>query len=133
MADIVIDTWCQKDCTLGRLSYGDFKCFTLELPWRHNAEDISCIPHGQYLAEKYHSPTKGDVLLLLGVENRTYIEMHAGNYTRDVLGCILLGQGIKYLDGDSIPDVVTSKVTLNMLLAKVPDSVTVVVNRTGAY
>ena len=65
---------------------------------------------------KYNSPSKGLVLLLHDVPNRTYIEIHAGNFTRQILGCILVGDGIKYLDNDTIPDVTNSKNTLNKLI-----------------
>ena len=78
---ILIDSWNQPECTLGRLQYGDFRCFTLELPWLGNSRNISCIPAGTYKATKYGSPKHGAVLLLHNVHNRTYIEVHAGNYT----------------------------------------------------
>lgn len=113
---IQIDRWYQKDCTLGRGYISGFNFFTLELPWKDNQTDISCIPPGTYTYELYDSPKHGPVLLLLNVRGRTMIEMHKGNYTRDILGCILPGDGIKYLDGDSIPDVTNSTNTLNRIL-----------------
>tara|TARA_R110000850_G_C9996087_1_gene467986 strand:+ start:35828 stop:36214 length:387 start_codon:yes stop_codon:yes gene_type:complete len=116
-----INTWLNEDCTLGRLTYGDFKCFTLELPWKFNSSNISCIPEGIYSASKYNSPSKGEVILLDDVHRRTFIEIHAGNYTRQILGCILVGDGIKYLDNDNVPDVTNSKATLIDLLESVPD------------
>ena len=126
---IKLDTWVNEDCTLGRLSYGEFKCFTLELPDRDNQQDISCIPAGRYRVTRYKSPSKGNVLLLHNVVNRTYIEIHAGNYTREILGCILVGEGISYLDGDTTPDVSSSRKTLNALLAAVPDTTEIVITR----
>ena len=110
------------DCTIGVLSCADFKCFTLELPNRGNQKNISCIPAGTYQASKYQSPTKGLVILLHGVQGRTYIEIHAGNYTNQILGCILVGDSIKFIDGDKIPDVSNSKDTLKKLLELLPDS-----------
>lgn len=118
---IKLDTWHQPDCTLGRLSYGEFQCFTLELPWVDNEKGISCIPKGIYRVEKYNSPKHGKVLLLKDVPNRTFIEIHAGNFTRQIEGCILVGAGIRYIDGDTIPDVATSKKTLNYLVNRVPN------------
>ena len=126
---IELNTWRNDDCTLGRLSYGDFQCFTLELPDLDNAPNISCIPAGRYRVTKYQSPSKGSVLLLHGVEGRTYIEIHAGNFTRQIEGCILTGDGIKYLDGDSIPDVTNSKNTLKKLLSLVPDETVIEIKR----
>ena len=117
---IKLTTWLQNDCTLGRLSFIDFQCFTLELPWIDNLTNISCIPAGMYRVTKYESPSKGSVLLLHDVPNRTYVEIHSGNYTSQIDGCILVGDGIKYLNNDTIPDVINSKKTLRKLLDLVP-------------
>jgi len=124
-----LHTWSQKDCTLGRLDYGAFHCFTLELPWLNNQNNVSCIPPGLYRATKYLSPTKGLVLLLHDVPGREYIEIHAGNYTRQILGCVLVGDGIKYLDKDDIPDVTNSRMTLERLLAVAPEEITIEIKR----
>ena len=126
---LIIDSFHSQDCTLGRLFYGKFQCFTLELPWLGNSRNISCIPAGNYSAKKYQSPKFGTVILIEDVPNRSMIEIHAGNYTRQIQGCILVGDGIKYLDGDSIPDVTNSKKTLAKLLDKLPDSFEVEINR----
>tara|TARA_R110000851_G_scaffold9579_3_gene35577 strand:- start:26801 stop:27187 length:387 start_codon:yes stop_codon:yes gene_type:complete len=126
---IKIDTWVNDDCTVGRLRCGNFSCLTLELPWLDNNQNVSCIPAGVYEAEKYQSPAHGPVILLKGVPNRTWIEMHAGNYTRQILGCILVGDSLKYLDDDGILDVTNSKNTLATLLAKLPDKFTVEITR----
>jgi hypothetical protein len=126
---IHIDTWVQEDCTIGRLRCGDFHCFTLELPWEDNRRNISCIPAGHYVGKKYDSQKHGHVILLEGVPDRSYIEIHAGNYTRQIQGCILVGDAIKYLDSDFIPDVTNSRNTLNDLLSILPDQFTVTVER----
>lgn len=126
---LTIDSWHNHDCTLGRLTAGKLSCFTLELPWHGNSRNISCIPAGNYSAKKYQSPKFGTVILIEDVPNRSMIEIHAGNYTRQIQGCILVGDGIKYLDGDSIPDVTNSKKTLAKLLDKLPDSFEVEINR----
>lgn len=115
--NIYINTWVNADCTLGRFFVGDFQCFSLELPWSANRRGLSCIPAGTYKAIKYDSPSKGKVLLLKDVPGRSYIEIHAGNFTRQIQGCILVGDGIRLLDGDEIPDVTNSKNTLNHILS----------------
>lgn len=120
---IKIRRWYNSDCTLGRLSFGGFHCFTLELPFRDNALDISCIVPGTYRAYIYDSPTNGRCIQLDGVPGRTMIQIHAGNYTRDILGCILVGESIRYLDSDNIPDVTSSRLTLDRLLSMLPDGV----------
>lgn len=119
--NIFIDRWYQPDCTLGRLSFGNFKCFTLELPWNNNLNDISCIPEGKYEAFKRKSPKNGLCVELKSVKGRTNIQIHSGNYTRQIEGCILTGDSIKYLDNDGIPDVTNSRNTLDKMLALLPD------------
>lgn len=126
---IYIDTWSRDNATIGFLKYGDFKCCTLELPWKDNNQNVSCIPAGIYDAVKYDSPKHGDVILLLDVHNREMIEVHSGNYTRQILGCILVGDGIKFLDSDDIPDVTNSKNTLGKLLAKLPETFKIHIER----
>ena len=119
---INIKRWYHSDCTIGRLSIAGFQCFTLELPDLNNESNRSCIQEGVYNYETYNSPKHGEVLLLLEVENRTYIEVHAGNFTRQIRGCILVGDSVKWIDSDSIPDVSNSKNTLKKLLKLAGDS-----------
>lgn len=121
MSIISIDRWYNHDCTIGRLKIDDFQCFTLELPDKNNLPDVSCIPRGRYEYYKRKSPKNGDVLELRNVLDRTYIQVHAGNYTRQIQGCILVGESIKFLDNDDIPDVTNSKNTLKKLLSRVDD------------
>ncbi len=126
---IKINSWMNDDCTLGRLTYGDFHCFTLELPWLGDKKNTSCIPIGTYQAIKYDSPKHGEVILLLDTGHREMIEVHAGNYTSQILGCILVGDSIKYLNSDSIPDVTNSKATLKRLMDKLPESFKIQIER----
>jgi len=76
---------------------------TLELPWRDDKSDVSCVPEGDYTLYPFLSPTHGLVWRLnnpsLGVYGtgmvpegaRFGIEIHAGNTFGDTLGCILVG------------------------------------------
>ena len=113
---INIKRWYNDDCTIGRLTIGDFQCFTLELPWKENKRSISCIPEGLYEYTFYDSPKNGYVLQLENVRNRDYIQVHSGNFTYQVEGCILVGDSVKWLNTDKIPDVTNSRDTLNQLL-----------------
>jgi hypothetical protein len=86
---------------------GDKRFFTLELPWRDNQKNISCIPAGEYDVTIRISPRFGRVYWVLKVEGRTYILIHSGNWAGDVSkdlnthtnGCILLGMKRGYLAG----------------------------------
>jgi hypothetical protein len=88
--------------TRGILFTQDYFCHTLELPWRDNKRNISCIPTGIYYTTTRISPTFGRVYHLQDVPNRTYIYIHSGNlagdtskgYLSHVNGCILLGKNI---------------------------------------
>lgn len=120
---ITIKRWYHNDCTIGRLTLSGsaFQCFTLELPWKENERGVSCIPKGKYQAFKRQSPKNGSVVELLNVSQRSNIQIHAGNYTRQIEGCILVGASVAFLDSDSIPDIANSKVTLDKLLALLPE------------
>ena len=109
------------DCTTGRLRTNKgFQCLTLELPWRGNEQGKSCIPEGDYNYRVALSPRLGvDVVWLDGVDNRINIQIHPGNYTRQILGCILPGNAITDIDGDGILDVSQSQVAFNKLLANI--------------
>lgn len=104
------------DCTIGRLSIEGFNCLSLELPWLNNQQDISCIPEGLYKYFLRRSPQNGMVLELRDVENRTCIQMHSANFTYEILGCIAVGDGLKYLDGDDILDTTNSVKTMKKIL-----------------
>ena len=124
MDKIKINRWYHNDCTIGRLRHGDFQCFTLELPLLNNQKNISAIyPAGGYIGRKHFSVKNGDVIAINNVMDRTGIQIHAGNYTSQIQGCILVGDSIKFLNDDMIPDVTNSKATLKKLLSLIGDTV----------
>ena len=65
---------------------------SLELPWLDNQREKSCIPKGEYLADRAFYKGRYDSFLLRDVPNRDGIFIHKGNWTSDTLGCILLGE-----------------------------------------
>jgi len=97
--------------TRGIISASGFFCHTLELPWRDNQQNISCIPAGEYeclfVKIKRRIGGRRDLYWLKLVEGRSGVLMHAGIYAGDkskgfksnVLGCILLGHDIGQLKG----------------------------------
>lgn len=75
-------------------------CYTIELPWKDNQRQVSCIPEGRYQLTKRHSARFGNHLLVNNVKGRTYILIHAfNNALQESQGCIapvgiLTGHGI---------------------------------------
>lgn len=97
-----------------------FSAKSLELPWLDNQKNISCIPTGRYLCRRRSSQRYGDHFLLseLGaeqVEGRKWILIHAGNYSSQIEGCILLGRDHIDINGDGYRDVTSSRNTLRLL------------------
>lgn len=87
--------------TFGAGTMGDRLWAFLELPWRDNKPDISCVPPGVYLAQKIVSPHFGrDVYVLRDVPGRSAIEIHPANwggdtakgYHSDLRGCAAPGK-----------------------------------------
>lgn len=117
---LILRTTNQSKQTLGRLLYKNFSCFTLELPWKDNKTEISCIPAGKYKVSRRYSSKYGDHLQVLDVKDRTYILIHSGNYYSDILGCILVGSSLVDLNKDGYKDVTESKNTLKKLLSILP-------------
>lgn len=89
-----------------------FNCVSLELPFLENKKQVSCIPTGTYRAVKTKSQKFGDVVLLKQVRNRESILIHLGNYSKDTLGCILLGKNIEYSVGMAEHYITQSRLTI---------------------
>ena len=131
MSKIILKTIKQPDCTLGVLTVegSDFRCFTLELPDKGNASNVSCIPAGTYEYFKRTSGVNGDVLELRNVVGRSFIQVHRGNFTSDILGCILVGKTIADINSDGIPDVTSSGSTMKTLLSILDDEGVITIER----
>lgn len=97
-----------------------FSCVTLELPYRDNERSISCIPPGNYTVEHRYSETYGNHFLVKGVENRSYILIHYGNYYTNTEGCILVGEELKDIDNNGLVDITNSRNTLEDFVNAVP-------------
>jgi len=50
------------------------------------------------------------------VDGRSWILIHAGNFTSQILGCILVGVEHRDFNGDGITDITNSRETLRKLL-----------------
>lgn len=76
--------------TNGVLSIGDTDiCSTIELPWRANRRNVSCIPEGRYRLTLYPSRRFSMCLMVCDVPGRSGILIHAANEAATELrGCI---------------------------------------------
>ena len=122
-----------NDCTFSRLHTDKgLQLFCLELPWRGNAPNISCVPEGIYNAFIRTSPKNGIVIELKDVPDRSFIQFHVGNYTRNIEGCILPGMTISHIDSDGVPDVGSSGIAMQELLKQADKVDNIVVHILGA-
>lgn len=96
--DLLLHRSYYKEGTNGVLFYrGLFKGFCIELPWRDNQRNVSCIPEGTYPLKARFSKKFGPHLLVQDVADRSLILMHPANDARkELLGCIA---PVTYLSG----------------------------------
>lgn len=76
--------------TNGILVYKDkIICTTIELPWKDNLCQVSCIPEGEYFLEKRPSVRFTWHLEIMDVPSRKLILFHpANNALKELQGCI---------------------------------------------
>ncbi len=100
----------------------DFKCYSIELPWKNNSNSISCIPKGEYKVVLRWSKKYKYHFHVTDVDGRQWILFHSGNYAGDTSkgwkthskGCILLGKSIGVLNGQKA--VLNSRITIKRLM-----------------
>jgi hypothetical protein len=97
MTEITINRRRRYSRSIGSelLVNGKLVCHALELPWRWNQKNISCIPSGVYKCIWRYDRDR------VQLENihcpggfRTEIQIHTGNKPSDILGCIIVGTTI---------------------------------------
>lgn len=92
----------------------------LELEWKDNAPQVSCIPPGEYrLAWTLSNRFKRHTWQVMDVPGRSGIRIHLGNFAgaklSDSLGCPLPVMEWKDINGDGVVDGVRSKEALAKL------------------
>lgn len=100
--------------TLGDLTFGSFKCKTLEKPWRLNERNVSCIPRGEYIVKwRWFMRKMKYAYMVQNVPNRDGIFFHSGNFFFDIKGCIILGDKYGDINHDAWADIMNSKITIS--------------------
>jgi len=107
--------------TFGVFAGPGFWCFSLELPWRDNECNYSCIPPGSYdVSCSWSNAFKRRLYLVEGVPDRSGVRIHPGNWAGDTrlglrthsLGCILLGTKVGEFKGQKALILSEPKVSL---------------------
>ena len=83
-----------EEMTLGHLEVDVdplWSGYTVERPWLDNEPYVSCIPAGTYKAFARVSPSNGNVIELMDVPGRTFIQFHVANWAWQLEGCIGVG------------------------------------------
>lgn len=107
--------------TFGQLLIDDKPEYrTLELPFKDNQKDISCIPAGVYVCKRENSPSFGMTFRVCDVPDRTHILFHHGNTTKDTHGCIILGLTFGIMEGE--PAVFDSRKAMSRFLERLRDA-----------
>lgn len=87
--------------TLGVIKHnGKILCYTLELPWKDNQNDISCIPTGIYECKRFSNAKYKNHFQITNVPNRTGILIHSGVHHKHTTGCVLVGKEVGWYNGD---------------------------------
>ena len=105
----------------------------VELPWKDNKNNISCIPANVYDCIAINRPPKKPkdpnlpmpkigkyAILIKNVPGRSGILIHCANRANQLLGCIAPGMMFKDLNNDGIIDVKDSTVVMEELEALMP-------------
>jgi hypothetical protein len=87
---------------------------TLELPWKENRFQVSCIPSGAYTARRKISPTHGETFEICDVPGRSDILIHVGNVASETKGCVLVARGWQRLNGQ--PALFDSKIGFDLFM-----------------
>jgi len=110
--DLVIDRIlsCSQSIVGKLYANGSFICYTLELAWFWNMNFKSCVPLGKYPGFlRYDKPDGWRIQLLQVPGDREGVQIHIGNYPRDIEGCVLVGTSYS-------PDVVWNSAAAYSLL-----------------
>ncbi len=125
MRILLLRTESSDQGVFGYWVHPDYLLRTVELPWKNNVTNYSCIPEGLYQVKQHRSHKFGLVWHILNVQGRTWILTHSGNVAGDVTkgwhthseGCIILGKYLGHLtyNGRKQKAVLASKAAVRIL------------------
>ena len=97
-----------------------FTCYLMELPYKDNKKNISCIEEGYYTIKKREANENGSRFSyphfeILNVYKRGGIKWHIANYARELKGCGAPGLNLVDIDNDGNLDVTSSRLALETL------------------
>jgi len=99
---------------------GDILCVTVELPWKDNHPQESCIPAGVYNVIPHNSPAHPDTWEITNVPGRSEILIHNANWPDELRGCVGVGKAISTINGQL--GVTSSVETLDKLREILPNN-----------
>lgn len=96
---------------------------TMELPWKENHNNVSCIPESEYdvIREATSNGHQYPHFRVLNVPGRNGILFHKITYVKDLKGCVGIGGAFQDLNGDGVPDMIQSTIALAALYDRMPD------------
>lgn len=101
--------------TMGTITLAGLTRRTLELPWGHNAKNVSCSPEGTYTMFRHNSADHPNTWLFVNPTlhiyatpeeaakdplGRSELLLHNGNFKKNSLGCTLVGRQQVVMDGE---------------------------------
>ena len=97
---------------------GEVVCLAMELPWKDNRRNVSCIPPGKYQGIRAPDRSGCPAFWIENVPGRDGIMIHVGNYLSETEGCVLTG--MKFYDTPE-PKITSSKFAARLLGSVLPD------------
>lgn len=115
-------------CTRGLITLEDGTLiYSLELPWKNNEKNVSCVPPGVYQLIPYTSHKHDSTWYLQNADldvggdgaHRSFCEIHSANWASQLEGCIALGLDDKPMynpaEGEIVPAVEQSRLAINRI------------------
>lgn len=95
----------------------------MELPDKGNIKQFSCIPIGVYDCVKVEASASipYEHISILNVPNRSGVCIHKANFSRQLRGCLAIGDKHVDIDNDKLLDIRNSGKAFKVLLTMMPD------------